>query len=267
MITNVLRGLHLRPAFSRTLASTFVLLLFGTLTAVGQEAPATLASIESQTPKSGMVKQYEDGRKQKAAWHKQQNDPLPLYVWETISGEHTGTYLVGRLGQHWADLDKPPIPDQADVDEYNKVIGGYVQSIVTRYWELMPKVSKPTSSQEPSKFSQILTFHVRMGKEEDFRSAIDRITEAINKTNWPVNYFWYALASGGPTGTFVLVIPHSSWADFEPKPGMKPFDEMLKQAFGQAEADSITKRLDAAVETESSELIQLRPDLSYIPNK
>ena len=259
--------LHVRTILPKTLAFAFGFVLIAAWAVIAQEVPATLAVIESQTPKSGMVKQYEDGRKQKAAWHKQQNDALALYVWETISGEHTGTYLVGRLGQHWADLDKPVVPDQADIDEYNKVIGMYVQSVVTRYWEYMPKLSKPPDSQEPSKFSQIVTFHVRPGHDGDFHSAIVRITEAIQKTNWPVHYLWYALASGGPTGTYVLVEPHPNWADFEEKPGMKPFEEMLKDAFGQDEAESIIKRVDSSIEAESSELIQLRPDLSYIPNK
>lgn len=86
---------------------------FAVLAAVAtpaQDKPGTLAPLEFQKPKNGMVKQYEDGRKQKAEWHKQQKDPLPLYVWEVMSGDDTGTYIVGRLNQHWADLDKPAVP-------------------------------------------------------------------------------------------------------------------------------------------------------------
>jgi len=98
-----------------------------------------------------MVPQYEAGRKQKAAWHKQQNDPQPLFVWETLTGADTGTYIVGRLGQHWADFDKPAIPDEADVAEYQKVVGAYVDSVVARYYEYMPKVSNPTADKVPSK--------------------------------------------------------------------------------------------------------------------
>ena len=112
-----------------------------------------------------------------------------------------------------------------------------------------------------------ITYQVRPGKEEDFRSALVRSTEAIEKTKWPVHYFWYALANGGPSGTFVLVIPHTNWADFEEKPDMKPFAEMLKDAFGTAEAESLTKRFDSDTASISSELIQFRPDLSYLPAK
>jgi hypothetical protein len=137
-----------------------------------QEKPGTIAALEFQKPKNGMVPQYEAGRKQKAAWHKQQNDPLPLFVWETLSGENTGTYIVGRLGQHWADFDKPAISDETDVAEFQKVVGAYVDSVIARYYEFMPKISNPTDAKMPSKFAEIITFYVRYGKGSDFRSAI-----------------------------------------------------------------------------------------------
>jgi len=213
--------------------SAFGIMLLVAISGFAQEKPGTIASLEFQTPKSGMAKQYEDGRKQKAEWHKQQKDALPLMVWETISGDHTGTYIVGRLGQHWADFDKPAIPDEADRGEFQKVVGNYVESVVTRYYEFMPKVSNPSDAKTPPKFSEIITFHVRYGKGSDFRSAIGRVYEATQKTKWPVNYEWYELANGGPTGVYVLVLPRNSWADFEDKPDVKPFRDMLKEAFGQ----------------------------------
>ena len=242
-----------------------VLLAVGFLGA--QEKPGTIAALEFQKPKNGMISQYESGRKQKAAWHKQQNDPLPLYVWETLTGESTGTYVVGRLGQHWADFDKPAISDEADVAEFEKVVGASVESIVTRYYEFMPKISNPTADKLPSKFSEIITFYIRQGKSSDFRSAIERVFEGGTKTKWPPNYYWYELWSGGPVATFVLVLPHNKWADFEDKPEVKPFREMLKDAFGQEEADSIVSRIDGAVQKETSDIVQFHPVLSYMPAK
>jgi len=250
-----------------TLLSAVGVIVFTALSTVAQQQPGTLAALEFQKPKNGMVAQYEAGRKQKAEWHKQQKDPLPLMVWETLTGDNTGTYIVGRLGQHWADFDKPPVPDEADLAEYMKVVGGYVESMVARYYEFLPKISNPPASSMPSKFGEIVTFHVRYGKGSDFRSAISRVFDAGQKTKWPVNYEWYVLASGGNVGTYVLVLPRSSWADFEDKPDVKPFRDMLKDAFGQAEADSIVDRIDASVQSETSEIIQFRPDLSYLPGK
>ena len=251
---------------TRNLLSAFAVMLFA-FSVAAQQKPGTVAALEFQKPKNGMVKQYEDGRKQKAAWHKQQNDPQPLLVWETLSGPDTGTYIVGRLNQHWSDFDKPAVPDQADLEEYQKVVGVYVDSIVARYYESMPKISNPPGPTMSPKFDEIITFHVRYGKGSDFRSAISRIYDAAQKTKWPVNFEWYALANGGDTGTFVLVLPRSSWADFEEKPDVKPFRDMLKDAFGQAEADSIVDRIDGSVQSETSEIIQFHPELSYLPGK
>jgi hypothetical protein len=243
-----------------------VLLVACSLTA--QEKPGTLLSIEFQKPKNGTVPQYEAGRKQKAAWHKEKNDTQPLLVWETLSGDSTGTYLVSRVGMHWADMDKPSISDQDDLAEFQKVIGTYVDSVVTRYYDFLPKVSRmDPGDTAPSKFSEIVIFYVRYGKGSDFRSAIDRVHEAAEKTKWPVKFGWYALANGGQTGEYVLSIPHNNWADFEDKPDTKPFRDMLKEAFGQAEADSIVDRIDHSVEKETSEIIQFRPDLSYLTGK
>jgi hypothetical protein len=241
-----------------------LLILAGSLFA---QEKGTLVSIEFQKVKGTNVPQYEAGRKQKAAWHKQQNDPLPLLVWATLSGEGTGTYLVAHFGQHWADYDKPPVTDEADMAEFQKVVGGYVDSVVTRYYDFLPKISNVGTEPGPLKFSDIIEFKVRSGKMSDFRSAINRIYDATKKTNWPVNYEWYALVNGGDSGTFVLSFPHKSWADFEDKPDVKPYRDMLKEAFGQAEADSIVDRLDRSIEKDTSSIIQFRPDLSYLPGK
>jgi hypothetical protein len=248
--------------------SVFGGVLLAAVSTGAQMQPGNLAALEFQTPKSGMVKQYEDGRKQKADWHKQQKDSQPLFVWEILSGDHTGTYVVGRVGQHWADLDKPSLPDKADLEAYQKTVAPYVQSLVARYYSLMPKVSnQPAGMTGPAKFSEVINYNVRPSADADFMSALARTDEAIKKTKWPVNYEWYELANGGRDGTYVLVIPHANWADFEDKPDMKPFRDMLKEAFGPSEAESIIKRFDSSVESTWSEIIEFRADLSYVPTK
>jgi hypothetical protein len=243
------------------------IMLIAGISGFAQTKPGTLAALEFQKVKPGMTKQYEDGRKAQAQWHKHQNDPLPLMIWETISGDNTGTYIVGRLEQHWADLDKPSAPEQGEIDSYLKVVAPSIESMVARYYDLLPKDSRPPDSKAASKFAEVITYHVSPANAAEFHSAITRATEGIEKTKWPVHYLWYALANGGPGDTFVLVIPHDNWADFEDNPNMKPFAEMLNEAFGHAEAESILKRFDSATESVTSEIIQFRPDLSYLPGK
>jgi hypothetical protein len=253
--------------------SVLGIVLFAACALFAQESFAqekgNLASIEFQKVKHQNVAQYEAGRKQKAAWHKQQNDPLPLFVWQILSGDNTGTFVVGHFGQHWADYDKPVVTDEADIAEFEKVIGANVESVVTRYYEYLPKISNQidANSNMAPPFSEIITFHVRSGKESEFRSAITRVYDATVKSKWPVNYGWYVLVNGGEGGTFVLSLPRKSWADFDDKPDVKPFRDMVKEAFGQAEADSIEDRFNRSIESSTSEIIKFRADLSYLPAK
>ena len=241
-------------------------LLLVALSAAAQGEPGNIASFEFQTPKNGMVKQYEDGRKQKAEWHKQQKDTQPLFVYETLTGERTGTYVIGRQGQHWADFDKPSVPDATDLAEFQKTIGASVEKLTTAYYEMLPKWSNPSMDMN-AKYIEVITFQIRYGKGDDFRSAIARVHEARQKMNSPSHISWWHLENGGPGGTYVLTIDHANWASFEDDPAIKPLRDDLRAAFGEQEAMSVIERLNSSIEGTYSELVQFRPDLSYIPAK
>jgi hypothetical protein len=230
-------------------------------------APGNINAIEFQTPKVGMTAQYEQGRKQKVEWHKQQKDSAPLYVFETLTGDNTGTFLVGRLDEHWADLDHPSVSDAADTEQFNKLIGSTVQSVTERFYEFLPKMSNPDASMGPSKYDEMITFRIKRDKISDFRAALERASEAAKKQNWSTHYEFYEQIFGGPLGTFVLIEPHASFADFEDKPDAKPLRKILEEAFGQTEADGIYGRLVASIESEDGEILAFRQDLSYIPAK
>jgi hypothetical protein len=73
----------------KVLAAAGVMLL-GAVSGFAQDKPGNIAGLEFQKPKNGMVKQYEEGRKAKAAWHKQQKDTQPLMVWLVMSGGRVG---------------------------------------------------------------------------------------------------------------------------------------------------------------------------------
>lgn len=234
--------------------------------AFAQDKAGNIAGLEFQTPKNGMVKQYEEGRKAKVEWHKQQKDAQPLFVSQVITGEHTGQYIVGRFGMHWADMDKPSVPDAADMEEYNKAVSPYVEKMVATYYEFLPKWSNPSPDMN-AKYIELITFHIKYGKNDDFRSAVARAHEANQKVNSPGHYSWYRLVNGGPGGTYVLTVDHANWASFEDDPAMKPLRDRLREAFGEQEAMSVIERLNGSIEGTYSDLIQTRPDLSYMPAK
>jgi hypothetical protein len=195
-------------------------LLLVAFSAAAQSQPGAIVGLEFQTPKNGMVKQYEDGRKQKIEWHKQQKDSQPLLVFETLTGEHTGTYIVGRFGQSWSDMDKPSVPDAADLEQYRKSIAGSVEKLEAAYYEFLPKWSNPSTDMN-NKFTEVITFHIRYGKGDDFRSGVAKVHEARQKMNSPSHYSWYRLVSGGPGGTYVLTYDHANWAGMGGRSGRK----------------------------------------------
>jgi hypothetical protein len=251
--------------FTKFLSFCAAVFLLAT-SAAAQGEPSTVTALEFQTPKNSMTKQYEQGRKAKAAWHKQQKDPQMLFVLQVVAGEHTGSYIVGRSGLHWADLDKPPIPDAADLEEFNNVVGPYVEKVTAAYFETMPKVSYP-GPETGSKYMSATTFHIRFGKGDDFRSAIARMYDAAQKTKWGLHYRWERLANGGPGGTYVLLVEHANWASFEEDPNIKPLRDILREAFGEQEAMSVIERLNGSIESTYNEVVEFRADLSYIPAK
>jgi len=234
--------------------------------APAQDKPGTIAGLEFQSPKNGMVKQYEDGRKAKAEWHKQQKDKDALFVSEVLTGENTGSYIVGRFGMHWADMDKPSVTDAADLEQYRKAVGPYVEKLTTAYYEFLPKWSNPSPDMS-AKYIEVVSFHLRYGKGDDFRSAVAKVVEANQKLKVPYYYSWYRLANGGPGGTYVLTTDHANWASFEDDPAVKPLRDRLREVFGEQEATSVIERLNSSIESTYSDLIQPRPDLSYIPAK
>jgi hypothetical protein len=247
------------------LASICAGVLLLAISAAAQGTSSQISSLEFQTPKNGMTKQYEDARKTKAAWHKQQKGAEALWVLQVLTGEHTGSYVVGETAPHWADFDKPSIPDAADEDEYNKVIAPYVEHRTTSYWEAMPKVSNPGPG--GAKYTAVTTFHIKYAHTDDFRSAIARIYDARQKTNSPIHYDWSHLVNGGPGGTYVLLVDHANWASFDDDPAVKPLRDILREAFGEQEAMSIIERLNSSIESSYSEIVEFRADLSYIPGK
>jgi hypothetical protein len=248
---------------SMTLTEVFL----AALCTAAQNNPGNILAAEFQTPKPGMTRQYAQGRKQKAEWHKQHNDPHPLCVSQIVSREGTGTYLVTRGGQHWADMDHPTIPDAADDQEYDKVASPLVASLVDSCYEFLPKLSNSDTSTTPSVHTGLLVLGIKFGKDGDFRSAVERIADAERKANPSAWAGVHQLANGGFTGTFVVAVPRSRWADFEHSPSTKPMAQVLTEAYGPDAMSSILTTLDNSVESEYSEMLKFRQDSSYIPAK
>lgn len=229
-----------------------------------QEKPGNLTMIGELTPRAGARSQFEQGLKQLAAWHGSIKGTHSRAVFQQITGENRGTYLVVLRGMHWADLDDPTPSEEQAQAEFSKAMGDTIASHVVRTYEEIPGLSYPGSStrNRPQKYYEIDTFHVPLGKQDRFAAAVTRFREAIEKTKAPGDFVCNVLSEGGQFGTWVLAFGHDSSAEFA---GPSP-DEILKNAFGSAEANRIVQEFsDLTGGFFTEEVIEFRPDLSYFP--
>ncbi len=248
----------------RHLFAVFVCALLLALPAATQMEEDTIARIVLFRAKPGMGQQLEDGLKKHMAFHKAQNGTWAWRVWSYVSGEQTGMYGAGTFDHSWSDFDSPDIPDAVDgADATQNILPFVAEGAEWRYYQMLPKVSKPRAADTPPALIELYTFRIHQGKDAEFNAVVKKFHEAIAKTQWPVNYAWYGLANGGDGPEYVLAIPHDNWASV--KGPEKNFGQMLEEAVGRQEAESLFERWGKAVKSESSTLARTRPDLSYIP--
>jgi len=252
----------------RGLAAVFalaVLCAIPSAPAFAQQKPGNVTLVVEMTPKPGSERQFEAGLKQLAAWYASNNDSPGRAVFMQITGEKAGTYFEVRRWMHWADLDKPvPSDEQARAKEFEKAMGDTVATYALKVYEEIPELDHRADLQRPAKYYELDTFHVPLGKQDQFATAVGRLREAIEKIKSPMDVSWLALTEGGEFGTWVAAIGHDSSADF----GSPTPDEILKNAFGKDEATATVNEISDLIGGHfTQEVVMFRPDLSYFPKK
>ncbi len=229
--------------------------------AFAQEKPGNVTLVVEMTPKPGAEKQFEAGLKQLSTWYASNNDPQSCVVFVQITGENMGTYSLtfanGCTGPTWTI--PCPLRSRCTPQEIAKAMGDTVAKRAVKVYEEIPELNH-SSMDHPAKYYEIDTFHVPLDKQDQFATAVGRLREAIEKTKSPMNISWLALTEGGEFGTWVLAIGHDSSADF----GSPTPDEVLNNAFGKDEANSIANQISALIGghfTEESDRVPSGPQL------
>lgn len=238
-----------------------VSLLLLALPAATQMGEGNIVKVYFTKAKPGAEKAFEEGLKKHMAWHKAQKDTWAWMAWQTITGEGNGMYGIGSFGHSWEDFDKDVSLQEGHAADVEANLAPNMASLTPTFWAFLKDVSRPAESEAP--MSEVITFELQYGKVPEFNYLIKKFTDAIVKTQWAINYEWYALVNGGEVPTYVLVIPRANFAAF--KQPEKPFPVMLEEAYGRQEAEALLERLNKCVKEEETELIRSRPDLSYNP--
>ena len=215
--------------------------------------------------RTGMAQQFEAGLKKHNQFHRVKNDPTRLETWQISSGANTGQYIRVVAQPNWAAYDTQTVDPTADEADSAANVNAYLESESVQWWRLLPEQSHGPMDMGPTAMDEILFFHLNMGHNQHFMHLIGKVAEAAKKNNWSERYYFYALANGGETPTFALVIPKKNMAAFE-EPEVT-FYALLQKTFGPTETQMILEGFDKAVHCERSEMISFREELSYIPGK
>lgn len=236
----------------------------GWIPALAQQ-PGDIVEIHVNRVKPGMTQQYEAGRKKHMAWHKSQNDAWSWYTWAVVTGQGTGSYVVGSFEHNWKDLDGRDKFVEADGADSQANIGPSLAGTEQSYYRYRADLSQSPQAFPPSPLISVTHFMLEPGGVNDFTDGIKKVNEGIKKSNFPQAGAsrWYQLVNGGEGPHFVLVGDRAGWANFQP-PTDKTLDSMMEEVYGKEQGAAILGALRKAIRSTSSEALQYRPDLSYV---
>jgi hypothetical protein len=241
----------------------FVAMLFIAISALAQSSPQMVSEVNVSAPKPGMSAQWEAGRKQHSAFHAAQKDTWSIFVWENLTGEHSGSYVMASPGHNWKDFDAREAFNKLDGPDVEKNITPYAAGGGTAYYVYRDDLSLAKPPATPAKMRTTATYHVIPEHLNDFIDAVKKINSAIQKTNYPVKPSRvYQLANGGDAPMFILVTDRASWSDMEPPE--KKLEDALKEAYGDS-GPQILDQLRRSCHRIVTEMSVFRADLSYLP--
>ena len=245
--------------------------VFGSLVALVAAIPALaqqsgkLCEIHINRVKPGMTQQYEAGRKKHMAWHKGQNDAWSWYTWAVVTGDGTGSYVVGTFEHNWKDLDGREKFTRADAADAQANMGSSLAGEEESFYVYRDDLSLAPQAFPPAPLISIIHFMLKPDGVNDFVEAVKKINDGFKKTNYPqagASRF-YQLVNGGEGPHFVLVGDRANWGSFQP-PTDKGIDAMMEDAYGKEQGGAILSSLRKAIRSVYTEALQYRPDLSYV---
>lgn len=105
------------------------------------------------------------------------------------------------------------------------------------------------------------TITVKPSAVPDFESLAKKINAANVKAGVPPSRFW-SVGRGGPGFTYLATLRYAKWSEMDDRPSMMA---VLKKAYGDAEGPKVWTSALATVESSSSVVNRVLPNLSSPP--
>ena len=242
-----------------TALATALFLCAVTLPATAQGQTENIAQAYVHTVQPEMIAQFEEAVKQHGQWRKQNNDPWEWVWYQVVNGDGLGRYMV-RSGNHrWGDLDARFAWDDSvgAGRHFQATVGPYFESEDSSITQRDGALSRPLDDYSAITLFAVTEFDVRLMGQ--FREAITKIGEGLDRGNWGRAYMWEMVANGGTTDA-VLVIPAENWGELAPP--AKPLPMVLAEVYGEHEANELLQQFERSIRSQNSYTHRVRRDLS-----
>ena len=212
-------------------------------------------------PKAGMKAEFEAGFKAHMEYHQANGETWSYELYEVIAGEDRGTYIGATFGHHWADFDNVPVSGPEDAADGEVNLTPFRDGSDVWYTRSLPKLSNPPTTPFKLKYVTLYTIRLKMDKVGQYMQAVEKATEAFRKSEVPLYYIVEVLVAGGTHPTVYFAVLRENYADFAVEQE-HPFDKVLAEAFGDEVAREILAQAAGAIESEKSQVLLYKPELS-----
>lgn len=235
---------------------------------VAAQAPdeGTIAEIIRVKAMPGHSFQLEEGMQRHLDVVRGLEAEWPYFVFQIVSGEHSGEYYVELPGHSWSDFDQQPEGAEQMQASFRENIAPHVESDVVGFWMFREDLSHMSSPMEgaPPPYADLAYYKVKLGHEAAFESLMTRVNDAAESAaDFDEEWFAYQLVNGGEIPMYVFGSGAEAFADFA-MPEMN-IGQMLEEAVGEFESQAMYREFSGTVEWVKTEIIAFRQDLSYMP--
>jgi len=226
--------------------------------------PDTVTEVIRQKARQGTQQQYEAARKKHMAWHKAQNDPWAWDVFEITTGPDTGAYVIVSGNHQWKEMEEWDAKmGDADIADSQAAMGGFIEGSERSYWTQLNAISRLPPLNERTPLATVTFYRIKPGTDAAVRAAIGKLSTALDAGKYPLRMIWYVLSNGGVGPTYAVVVPRTGLGEMAPTPTLL---EVLEKQLGKADSDALVKAFFDNVVSVNSEMLNRRPDLSYLAN-
>jgi hypothetical protein len=151
-----------------------------------------------------------------------------------------------------AGLEHAALADGELLDEVDSVVYTYDEDLSFH----------PHSDLDKHRVYQISVFHVRPGKQKEWREVVKMVKDAHEKAGTSAHWGMYEIAFGAPDGTFIALTGDPSMSAIDL--GYSEDKKFVAALGGDEGMRKLDEKFGDAVESSHSELFTVNPKQSYV---